>query len=204
MIAVKFLVWPQLRRRRVQEPSQRTSCLLTFSHHVPLKVMTLLSTDKTTAVFNSIPGQGVIYSVVVRDPELNTSASYVPVHTYACSFKSTLDGCQTLGEIPSCFHVVEGSSWLAAFWFSIMHFRQDIYKNLLHHHWVGRPVCVLLWPSFLQMWWAVSFSSALCDFFHHSTLPLLNLINNIFQLQITSGSANRIVFQDQMLFNFLI
>lgn len=60
--------------------------------------MTLLSTDKTVAVFNSIPGQGVIYSVIVRDPLLNTSASYVPVHTYACSFNSTLDGCQTLGE----------------------------------------------------------------------------------------------------------
>lgn len=55
------------------------------------------------AVFNSIPGQGVIYSVIVRDPLLNTSASYVPVHTYACSFTSTLDGCYTLGELPLCF-----------------------------------------------------------------------------------------------------
>ncbi|XP_035002961.1 transmembrane 7 superfamily member 3 isoform X2 [Hippoglossus stenolepis] len=59
-------------------------------------VLTLLSTDMSMAVFNSIPGQGVIYSVVVRDPLLNTSASYVPVHTYACSFASTLDGCETL------------------------------------------------------------------------------------------------------------
>ena len=61
--------------------------------------MTLLSTDRSMAAFNSIPGQGIIYSVVVRDPLLNTSASYVPVHTYACSFMSTLDGCQTLGEL---------------------------------------------------------------------------------------------------------
>lgn len=66
----------------------------------PPQVMTLFSSDLTVAVFNSIPGQGVIYSVIVRDPLLGTSASYVPVHTYACSFTSTLDGCQTLGELP--------------------------------------------------------------------------------------------------------
>ncbi|CAN9508116.1 unnamed protein product [Ophioblennius macclurei] len=63
------------------------------------RVMTLQSSDQSMAVFNSIPGQGVIYSVVVRDPLLNTSASYVPAHTYACSFASTMDGCQTLGKI---------------------------------------------------------------------------------------------------------
>lgn len=62
----------------------------------PLQVMTLLSSDLTVAVFNSIPGQGVIYSVIVKDPLLNTSASYVPTHTYACSFASNLDSCQTL------------------------------------------------------------------------------------------------------------
>ena len=61
--------------------------------------MRLASSDMSMAVFNSIPGQGVIYSVIVRDPLLNTSASYVPVHTYACSFTSTLDGCYTLGEL---------------------------------------------------------------------------------------------------------
>lgn len=63
------------------------------------RVMTLSSADRTMAVFTSIPGQGVIYSVIVRDPLLNTSASYVPVHTYACSFSSSLDGCHTLGKI---------------------------------------------------------------------------------------------------------
>lgn len=62
--------------------------------------MTLLSSDASTAGFNSIPGQGVMYSVVVRDPLRNASASYVPAHTYACSFASTLDGCHTLGELP--------------------------------------------------------------------------------------------------------
>lgn len=63
----------------------------------PLQIMMLSSTDLTKAVFNSIPGQGVVYSVIVRDPLLNTSASYIPVHTYACSFNSTVDGCGTLG-----------------------------------------------------------------------------------------------------------
>lgn len=63
------------------------------------KVLTLSSADPGVAVFSSIPGQGVIYSVIVRDPLLNTSASYVPVHTYACSFTSNLDGCSTLGKI---------------------------------------------------------------------------------------------------------
>ncbi|XP_045555931.1 transmembrane 7 superfamily member 3 isoform X3 [Salmo salar] len=60
------------------------------------RIMTLSSNDKTEVVFSSIPGQGIIYSVIVRDPVLNTSSSYIPVHTYACSFSSTLDGCDTL------------------------------------------------------------------------------------------------------------
>lgn len=63
--------------------------------------MTLSSAELTVAAFTSIPGQGVVYSVVVRDPLLNTSASYLPAHTYACSFASTLDNCRTLGETPA-------------------------------------------------------------------------------------------------------
>ncbi|KAF1372560.1 hypothetical protein PFLUV_G00266760 [Perca fluviatilis] len=72
------------------------------------RVLTVLSSDMSMAVFNSIPGQGVIFSVVVRDPLLNTSASYVPAHTYACSFTSTLDGCQTLGKISTKFFFTGG------------------------------------------------------------------------------------------------
>lgn len=60
--------------------------------------MTLLSSDVSEAVFSSLPGQGVIFSVVVRDPLLNTSTSYVPVHTYACSFDAPVDGCHSQGE----------------------------------------------------------------------------------------------------------
>ncbi|KAI5614902.1 transmembrane 7 superfamily member 3 [Silurus asotus] len=62
------------------------------------KLMTLSSQDKTLLSFNSIPGQGVIYSIIVRDPVLNSSSSYVPVHTYACSFTAAVDGCTTLGR----------------------------------------------------------------------------------------------------------
>uniref|UniRef100_A0A3B3ZXW3 TM7S3/TM198-like domain-containing protein n=1 Tax=Periophthalmus magnuspinnatus TaxID=409849 RepID=A0A3B3ZXW3_9GOBI len=77
------------------------------------KVLTLSSADRTTAVFSSIPGQGVIYSVIVRDPLLNSSASYVPVHTYACSFSSTLDSCYTLGKISTkIFFTITGLAGL--------------------------------------------------------------------------------------------
>ncbi|XP_035379512.1 transmembrane 7 superfamily member 3 [Electrophorus electricus] len=63
------------------------------------KLVTLSSKDHAEVSFNSIPGQGVIYSVIVRDPTANASASYVPVHTYACSLASTLDSCATLGRV---------------------------------------------------------------------------------------------------------
>ncbi|XP_064198346.1 transmembrane 7 superfamily member 3 [Anguilla rostrata] len=62
-------------------------------------VATLSMANGTPLSFGSAPGQGVIYSVIVRDVVLNTSASYVPAHTYACSFSSLLDGCLTLGKI---------------------------------------------------------------------------------------------------------
>lgn len=64
-----------------------------------IKLATLTSSDRTTMSFSSIPGEGVIYNVVVRDPVLNTSAAYVPVHTYACSFTAAMDSCATLGKV---------------------------------------------------------------------------------------------------------
>ncbi|XP_060886245.1 transmembrane 7 superfamily member 3 [Labrus mixtus] len=92
------------------------------------RVMTLFSTDKSTAVFNSIPGQGVIYSVVVRDPVQNTSASYVPVHTYACSFTSTLDGCQTLGKISTkVFFTIIGLAGLFICFFGHRFFKIELF-----------------------------------------------------------------------------
>ncbi|KAH0514414.1 Transmembrane 7 superfamily member 3 [Microtus ochrogaster] len=58
-----------------------------------VKVVTLTADDKTTVSFSSLPGQGVIYNVIVWDPFLNASAAYVPVHTYACSLESGDGSC---------------------------------------------------------------------------------------------------------------
>ncbi|XP_039096777.1 transmembrane 7 superfamily member 3 [Hyaena hyaena] len=64
-----------------------------------VKVVTLTANDKTTVSFSSLQGQGVIYNVVVRDPFLNTSAAYVPAHTYACSFEAVEGNCSSLGRV---------------------------------------------------------------------------------------------------------
>ncbi|XP_040599551.1 transmembrane 7 superfamily member 3 isoform X2 [Mesocricetus auratus] len=64
-----------------------------------VKVATLTSDDKTTVSFSSLWGQGVIYNVIVWDPSLNTSAAYVPAHTYACSFESADGNCVSPGRV---------------------------------------------------------------------------------------------------------
>nr|XP_060634223.1 transmembrane 7 superfamily member 3 [Anolis sagrei ordinatus] len=64
-----------------------------------VKLMTLTSQDKTDLHFSSLPGQGVIYNVIVTDPQWNTSAAYVPVHTYACSHSALVDSCFTLRKL---------------------------------------------------------------------------------------------------------
>ncbi|XP_075838389.1 transmembrane 7 superfamily member 3 [Microtus pennsylvanicus] len=63
-----------------------------------VKVVTLTADDKTTVSFSSLPGQGVIYNVIVWDPFLNASAAYVPVHTYACSLESGDGSCVSPGR----------------------------------------------------------------------------------------------------------
>ncbi|KAL2776707.1 transmembrane 7 superfamily member 3 precursor [Daubentonia madagascariensis] len=64
-----------------------------------VKVVTLTADDKTSVSFSSFPGQGAIYNVIVWDPFLNTSAAYVPAHTYACSFKTVEGNCASLGRV---------------------------------------------------------------------------------------------------------
>ncbi|XP_056280957.1 transmembrane 7 superfamily member 3 isoform X2 [Pseudoliparis swirei] len=92
------------------------------------RVMTLLSSEMSMAAFNSIPGQGVIYSVIVRDPLMNSSASYIPAHTYACSFASTLDGCQTLGKISTkVFFTVAGLAGLFVCFFGHRFFKCELF-----------------------------------------------------------------------------
>ncbi|XP_058414600.1 transmembrane 7 superfamily member 3 isoform X1 [Diceros bicornis minor] len=64
-----------------------------------IKVATLTANDKTSVSFSSLRGQGVIYNVIVWDPYLNTSAAYVPAHTYACSFEAVEGNCSSLGRV---------------------------------------------------------------------------------------------------------
>ncbi|XP_025969908.1 transmembrane 7 superfamily member 3 isoform X2 [Dromaius novaehollandiae] len=64
-----------------------------------IKVLTLTTDDKTNVYFSSLPGQGVIYNVIVWDPLWNTSAAYVPVHTYACSFADLVDNCSSVSKL---------------------------------------------------------------------------------------------------------
>lgn len=92
------------------------------------QVMTLTSADRTVAVFSSIPGQGVVYAIIVRDPLMNTSASYVPVHTYACSFASALDGCQTLGKVSTkVFFTIAGLAGLFVCFFGHRFFKWELF-----------------------------------------------------------------------------
>ncbi|NWJ04303.1 TM7S3 protein, partial [Crypturellus undulatus] len=63
------------------------------------KVLSLTTDDKTNVYFSSLPGQGVIYNVIVWDPLWNTSAAYVPVHTYACSFADRVDNCSSVSKL---------------------------------------------------------------------------------------------------------
>ncbi|XP_028255388.1 transmembrane 7 superfamily member 3 isoform X3 [Parambassis ranga] len=120
------------------------------------RLMTLLSTDRSLAVFNSIPGQGVIYSVIVRDPLLNTSASYVPVHTYACSFNSTLDGCQTLGKISTkVFFTITGLAGLFVCLFGHRFFKcgdLDVFRRSNVVFWVTFCCIVIVVPLFFVRW----------------------------------------------------
>uniref|UniRef100_A0A8C3XZL5 Transmembrane 7 superfamily member 3 n=1 Tax=Catharus ustulatus TaxID=91951 RepID=A0A8C3XZL5_CATUS len=64
-----------------------------------IKMLTLTADDKTSVYFSSLPGQGVIYNVIVWDPLWNTSAAYIPVHTYACSFSDLVDNCSSLSKL---------------------------------------------------------------------------------------------------------
>ncbi|XP_074758467.1 transmembrane 7 superfamily member 3 isoform X2 [Athene noctua] len=64
-----------------------------------VKMLTLTTDDKTNVYFSSLPGQGVIYNVIVWDPLWNTSAAYIPVHTYACSFADLVDNCSSLSKL---------------------------------------------------------------------------------------------------------
>lgn len=118
-----------------------------------LQVIMLSSQEHTQLSFNSLPGQGVIFSVVVRDPVFNTSAAYVPAHTYACSFNSTLDNCRTLGELLDCYSryfpvILFKYALIIMLCFS----RESFHKGLFYCDGGSWTICVFFGPSFLQMW----------------------------------------------------
>ncbi|KAJ8261627.1 hypothetical protein GJAV_G00156460 [Gymnothorax javanicus] len=84
--------------------------------------------NETWVSFRSTPGRGVIYSVVVRDVMLNTTASYVPAHTYACSFTPLLDGCLTLGKISTkLFFTLCGAGGLFVCFFGHRFFKCELF-----------------------------------------------------------------------------
>uniref|UniRef100_A0A452I860 TM7S3/TM198-like domain-containing protein n=1 Tax=Gopherus agassizii TaxID=38772 RepID=A0A452I860_9SAUR len=64
-----------------------------------IRLVSLTTDEKTNVHFSSLPGQGVIYNVIVWDPLWNTSAAYVPVHTYACSLTALADNCFSLRRL---------------------------------------------------------------------------------------------------------
>ncbi|XP_041935524.1 transmembrane 7 superfamily member 3 [Alosa sapidissima] len=106
---------------------ERVANVLSLREHGK-KVASLTSNDKSTMSFSSIPGQGVIYSVIVRDPVLNTSASYIPAHTYACSFASKLDDCKTLGKISTkVFFTFAGLAGLLVCFFGHRFFKCELF-----------------------------------------------------------------------------
>ncbi|CAH1257286.1 TM7SF3 [Branchiostoma lanceolatum] len=71
-------------------------------------IRTLDSKKKPNMTLASFKGQGVIYNVIVRDPKLNTSASYIPVHTYACSFTDTVAGCFANNDVAKALSTIAG------------------------------------------------------------------------------------------------
>ncbi|XP_050789618.1 transmembrane 7 superfamily member 3 isoform X2 [Gopherus flavomarginatus] len=64
-----------------------------------IRLVSLTTDEKTNVHFSSLLGQGVIYNVIVWDPLWNTSAAYVPVHTYACSLTALADNCFSLRRL---------------------------------------------------------------------------------------------------------
>nr|XP_014348669.1 PREDICTED: transmembrane 7 superfamily member 3 isoform X2 [Latimeria chalumnae] len=114
-----------------------------------IKRISVTSHDKTIVSFSSIPGQGVIYNIIARDPLLNTSASYVPVHTYACSFTEMMDNCNTLGRISTkVFFTLVGSLGLFVCFFGHSYFKTVRLIVTAVAGLIGGGLLVLCWWRF--------------------------------------------------------
>ncbi|XP_031548831.1 transmembrane 7 superfamily member 3-like [Actinia tenebrosa] len=71
------------------------------------KVLTVQAPTIPKALFDTLPGQGIIYNIIVYDPVTKKEAAYSPVHTYGCSFTSTIGNCYSIvSTINKVFAVV--------------------------------------------------------------------------------------------------
>ncbi|KAG2459940.1 TM7S3 protein, partial [Polypterus senegalus] len=87
-------------------------------------IKSLNANEETRVSFNSVPGQGVIFLVIVKDNVLNTSSLYLPAHTYACDFASIVDNCYTLGKISTkVFFIFIGIAGLFICFFGHRYFK---------------------------------------------------------------------------------
>ncbi|XP_028672106.2 transmembrane 7 superfamily member 3 [Erpetoichthys calabaricus] len=91
-------------------------------------IKSLNANEETRVSFNSVPGQGVIFLVIVKDNLLNTSSLYLPAHTYACDFALIVDNCYTLGKISTkVFFIFTGIAGLFICFFGHRYFKCELF-----------------------------------------------------------------------------
>ncbi|XP_041132886.1 transmembrane 7 superfamily member 3-like [Polyodon spathula] len=94
-----FLPENDLSERSLFEGVMRMTSVQDVEKH-GTKVAVLSSGEKTLLFGNSYTDIGGIYSLIVRDPLLNTSAAYIPVSTYSCSQSSASPHyCYRYGQV---------------------------------------------------------------------------------------------------------
>ncbi|XP_043564661.1 transmembrane 7 superfamily member 3 isoform X2 [Chiloscyllium plagiosum] len=180
-----------------------------------VKLCSLGAQDKTSVTVSSIPGQGVIYNVIVKDPEMNTSAAYTPAHTYGCSFTDKLDNCYTLKRTSTrIFLVSVGLVGLFICFFGHRYLKTELFffgfllvgsvsfvlltqRSALHYDVILGLVAVLgsVGGSLLVMCWWRSGSVVLCALVAGLLLGLL-----LSSLIFFTPLANVKVFDDDAVF----
>ena len=54
--------------------------------------------DLPLIALDTIRGQGIVFNILVYDPQTNMESVYSPVVTYGCSFTAKVDGCDSFGK----------------------------------------------------------------------------------------------------------
>ncbi|XP_060695192.1 transmembrane 7 superfamily member 3 isoform X1 [Hemiscyllium ocellatum] len=180
-----------------------------------VKLCSLGARDKTSVTVSSIPGQGVIYNVIVKDPEMKTSAAYTPAHTYGCSFTEKLDNCYSLKRTSTrIFLVSVGLVGLFICFFGHRYLKTELFffgfllvgfvsfvlltqRSALHYDVILGLVAVLgsVGGSLLVMCWWRSGSVVLCALVAGLLLGLL-----LSSLMFFTPLANVKVFDDDAVF----